>query len=382
MKRLEVEPRSAEWHAIRAESWTASAAAMLVVKENAELLRDAAAAKGITLDIAPLLKVGLESFYGNTPWTAWAEKQGRIPRFAGNEHTARGQENEERVLAHFEKESMVLIEREVTALSDAHPWLLASFDAVAPQSTDPSVVAPNGFPVEAKCPAFQSRRKLWDAKKTGIGLAIMGLPYYWCQVQHQMLVAEAPYAWFVAAGVEEEEVETPTGKTKVMKVVFPIFEKVPRDDDFLKAYVAIAKFYHETYIEDFEEPPMLPSDQALLKILVEKAQFDKAMAEADHATAVELYFNAKTEADAAKARLEELEAKVLEAAGKMRKGGDEVILLADRLEVKYSTSPGSVTWKSVATQVAKDAGLSEVPPAVIKACTQKDKESIKLKEVV
>jgi len=372
MKRLEVAPRSPEWHAIRAESWTASQAAMLVARENAELLRDYAATKGVTLDIAPLLKVGIDSFFENTPWKVWAEKLGHIPRFAGNDHTARGQENEERVLKHFESDSMMLVEREVTALSSEHPWLLASFDAVAPASSDPSVTAPNGFPVEAKCPAFQSRRKLWDAKKSG-DLAIMGLPYYWCQVQHQILVADAPYGWFVAAGVEEE--------AGVEKVVFPIVEKIPRDNDFLTAYVAIAKFYFEEFIYNFEEPPKLDCDRALLTSLREKAEFDKAIAEDDHDTAVEMYVSALREEAAAEKRRKELEAKVLEAAAKMREEGKDVVLLASRLEITYSQGE-TVSWQKVAKEVAKNAGLADIPATTIAACTTRKKESAKLKEVV
>ncbi|MBU9199960.1 YqaJ viral recombinase family protein [Burkholderia multivorans] len=373
MKRLSIAPRTPDWHAVRAESWTASAAAMLVARENAELLRDAAAAKGVTLDIAPLLKVGLDKFFENTPWSNWAEKVGRIPRFSGNEHTARGHENEERILQVFEQEQMFMVEREVTALSSEHSWLLASFDALAPASSDTSVSAPNGFPVEAKCPAFQSRKKLFDAKKAG-GLYISGLPYYWCQVQHQILVADAPYGWFVAAGVEVNE------KTGKEEVVFPVMEKVPRDDAFLKAYIAIAKFYFEEYVDSFIEPPMLPSDHRLLDLLAEKAAFDKAIAEADHDTAVELYLTALRQEEAAAERRKELEAKVVAAASAMREEGKDVVLLADRLQVTYSSTK-TVSWQKVAKELVKVAGLPEIPPAVLSACENKARETVKLKEV-
>lgn len=374
MKRLEVAPRSADWHAIRAESWTASQAAMLVARENAELLRDCAAAKGVTLDIAPLLAVGIDSFFENTPWKVWAEKTGRIPRFAGNEHTARGTENEERVLKEFEKDTMLMVEREVTGTSTPQPWLLASFDAMVPASSDPSVVAPYGFPVEAKCPAFQSRRKLWDSRKAG-DLAIMGLPYYWCQVQHQILVSEAPYGYFVAAGVEVDPADG------VEKVVFPITEKVPRDDAFLTAYLAVAKFYFDEYIYTYDEPPMLPSDKALLALLTEKAEFDRAIADSDHDTAVELFLNAKREEELAIERRKELEAKVLGAAEKLRAAGSDIVMMADRLEISWSKG-ASVSWQKVAKQVAKDAGMTDIPAATIEACKGKEKESVKLKEVV
>lgn len=372
MKRLTCAPRTPEWHAIRAESWTASTAAVLVARPNAELLRDYAADKGVKLDIEPLLEIGLESFYENTLWKVWAEKTGRIPRFMGNAHTERGTRYEEQIVRFFEKDRLLLVEPDVTATSLEHNWLLASFDALAPASSDPSVYAPNGFPLEAKCPAFHSRKKLWDARKSG-SLAIMGLPYYWCQVQHQMLVSKAPYAWFVAAGVETDE-------DGAEKVVFPIVEKVPRDERFLVAYQAAAKFFYEEFIYNFEEPPKLASDVAMLKALTEKAAFEKAMAESDHATAVELYLSALRDEAAAESRRKELEAKVVSAAAALRAEGSDVVLLADRLQVTY-TSAASVSWQKVAKELVKVAGLPDIPAEVVTACTGKPKESVKLKEV-
>lgn len=373
MKRLTVEPRTPGWHAIRAESWTASAAATLVVKENALLLRDYAARHGVMLDIDPLLEVGMESYYGNTPWKAWAEKMGRLPRFEGNAHTERGTVNEELIIQLFESRQMMVVEREVTALSSSHPGLLASFDALAPASSDPGATAPYGIPVEAKCPAFVSRKKLWDSKKAG-RLAILGLPYYWCQVQHQILVAEAPYGWFVAAGVEKDP------DTGLDKVVFPLEEKVPRDDRFLRAYVAIANYYHQTFIEAFEEPPMLPSDVQLVRELEEKARFDRAIADADHETAVALYLEAVQQEEEAASRRKGLEAKVRAAADAMRAEGTEMVLLADRLQVLYNTT-SSISWQKVAKELAREAGLPDIPKAILTACESKPKESVKFREV-
>lgn len=373
MKRLTVAPRTPDWHAIRAESWTASAAATLVASENAVALRDYAATKGVTLDIAPLLAVGLETFFENTLWSVWAEKMGRIPRFGGNEHTARGTEYEEKVLKVFEAQELLLAEREVTALSSSYGGFLASFDALAPSSSDLAVVAPYGFPVEAKCPAFQSRKKLWDSKKAG-ALAVMGLPYYWCQVQHQIHVAEAPYGWFVAAGVELDE------KTGEEKVVFPICEKVPRDEKFLTAYVAAAKFYHEHFIEAYEEPPKLPSDVLLLQRLVEKAAVDRAIADDDLEVAADLYFVAVREEKELKARREALGKKLEDAARKLRPEGADVVVLADRLRVKY-TIPESTSWRKVATVLAAKAGLSEIPTELLDSCKSTGTERVTLSEV-
>jgi hypothetical protein len=374
MKRLAIEPRTPAWYAARAESWTASTAAVLVVRENAELLKSCAAAKGITLDIEPLLDVGIDSFFEHTLWTEWASKTGRIPRLQENEHMLRGRENEEQVMCLFESKQLVMVEREVTALSGVDEWLLASFDGLAPQSSDPTVVAPNGFPVEAKCPAFQSRRKLWEAKKTG-KLAIMGLPYYWCQVQHQILVADSPYGWFVAAGMEENK------DTKAMELVFPVWEKVPRDERFLRAYQAAAKFYHETYIYNLEEPPQLASDRRMLDLMAERAAIDKALAEDNTEEAVDLYLAALAAENDAQERRKLLEARVLEAAKKARAEGSDVVLLADRLEISYSKPP-TTSWQKIAQALAFKAGMSEVPKDVIDAHTKASSERTKVKELV
>ncbi|MBK3780135.1 hypothetical protein G3A43_07680 [Paraburkholderia aspalathi] len=376
MKRLAVEPRSPEWFEIRAESWTASTAAVLCVRENAELLRDCAAARGVTLDIEPLLKVGLDSFYGNTLWTEWAVKTNRIPREKDNPHMARGKENETRIVRYFEEKKMFVVEPDVTVTSTPDPWLLASFDALAPASSDTSVIAPYGYPVEAKAPAFGTRKKLWDSKKEG-KLAIMGLPYYWCQVQHQILVAEAPYGWFVAAGIE------PNKTTGVEEIAYPIIEQVPRDEEYLRAYYAAAKFYFDTYIYPCEEPPKVATDLQLLESLEAEATFDRAMAGSDIETAVNLYLETLKEEKEAEARRKMLEAKVLEAAAKMRAEGQEMVLLADRLEVTYSAAKGSVSWQKVAKELAAKAGLPAVPDEVIKSCTgAPGAEKTALKEIV
>lgn len=388
MERISVEPRTAEWHEYRSESWTASAAATLVAAKNATLLRDYAATKGVTLDIAPLLKVGMDEFFENTLWTAWAQKNGRIPQFKGNEHTTRGTRFEELVVVEFEKKEMMTVEREVTAFSSEYRGLLASFDALAPQSSDPTVHAPFGFPVEAKCPAFVSRKKLWDKRKEG-GLAIMGLPYYWCQVQHQIYVAQAPYGWFVASGVDE--VTDPVTGVVTHKVEYTIIEKIPRDDEYLAAYVAAAKFFHSEFIEAYKEPPKLPADEAMIESLVKAAAFDAAMASDDPEVAVDLYLEAVATEELAKQRRADLEAKVLEAASRMRAAGVDVVKLADgveevklvdRLKVTFTPATTSTSWQKVAAKLAVAAGHKDVPADVIDACQTKKKESVKLKEVV
>lgn len=393
MKRVEVTPRTEQWHALRNDNWTASAAATLVVKDNAIMLRDYAAKKGKVLDIEPLLRVGLTSYFGNTPWKAWAEKMGSIPRFTGNAHTERGTEFEETVVRHFEQELMTVAEREVTVVSTKHQGLLASLDAALPASSDTSAVAPYLFPVEAKCVAFGSRQKLWDAKKAekadiatekarwegagGVWGAIMGLPYYWCQVQHQILVSEAPYGWFVAAGVEESK------KVKgEFELVFPIIEKVPRDEEFLRSYAEVAQFYWEEFIDGCVEPPKLESDLQLLSELAARADFDRAMREENFSAAAKHYLDAQLVLQEAEKRVDAMREKIIAHAQKMREEGVDLITIGDALEVKFESSKGPVSWQKVAMAMATKSGLTAIPTEVLSLYTGKPSEKVKIKEVV
>lgn len=370
MEVLEFAPRSPEWHAARDDAWTASLAATLAVPENARALQKYAAAQGVTLHVDKLIsKAGIKSFFGNTLWTVWAAKVGRIPRFKGNDHTARGVTHEEGVIMLFERDTLAAVKREVTAIaSKEKSWLLASFDGVVPASSDPSEVAPNGFPLEAKCPAFQSRKKLFDSKKRGKP-AIMGLPYYWCQVQHQILVADAPYGWFVAAGHDE----------KTNEYVFPVIEKVYRDDEFLEQYEAAAQYYYQEFLYMGAEPPRLLSDEQLLRDLADKAAFDLAMSSHDIEGAAELYFAAQAAEKSAIEVRKALEAKLVAAARDMRKApgtDEESVELAGLLTVNFAKA-ASVSWQKVAAKLAP----SGIPEELIKECTGTARESVKVKQV-
>lgn len=370
MKVLSVTPRSAEWHAIRDESWTASTGAMLVVKENAELLQRHAAENGVTLNIEPLLAVGLTSYFGHTPWKLWAEKLGQLPKFKGNTHTERGTSKESIILDYFKDKTGFEVTSDVTATSSEHPWLLASFDGIAASNSDPTTATPYGFPVEVKCPAFPSRKKLWDSKSAG-QLAIKGLPYYWVQVQHQIFVAQAPYAWFVAAGVEKEE----DGREKI---VYPLYERVPRDYKFLEAYVAISKYYFDTFIDACVEPPKLPSDLSLLEEMAQKAALAHALATENQQLAVELYLDAVKAEEEAANRRKILEETLLKTAEKLRSEGTDMIILADKLQVTYASST-SVSWQKVAKHLSKSVAEGELAELVA-SCTSK-RTSVKIKEV-
>lgn len=396
MEILTVEPRTDAWHAIRAETWTASLAATLCSRPNAELLRLVAKAEGVELDIQPLLDVGMNSFFENTLWRVWAQKMGYIPKFEGNDHTARGQRYEELVIQSFEKKHLFKVEREVTALSSEYAGFLASFDAIAPQSTDTSILAPNGYPVEAKCPAFPTRKKMWDSRKEG-KLAVMATPYYWCQVQHQMLVADAPYAWFIAAGVEHvlpnpkfgapDEPEFIEAKeddpAAITRTCFPIYEKIDRDVRFLKAYDAAARFYHQHFLVQFNEPPKLPEDWEYERQLILDAELAKAGATGNDTLIADAYLEALEAVEKAKAELERIQKRVEEAAMRvMDADGEEVAILANRLEITKSTTGGGVQWQKVANQLAKDAGMTEIPTDVTDKFKTRSSTKLKIKEVV
>lgn len=372
MKRVKVAPRSADWHAIRNESITASTAAVFFVKENIELLKAEAAKDDVHLNIEPLLRLGLESYFGNTLWTLWADKTGTIPRFRGNADTDRGVRNEDRVIDVLEATELIPVEREVTAVSSEMDWLLASFDGLVPSSADPAADAPYGIPVEAKCPAFVSRKKLWDSKKAG-ELAIMGLPYYWCQLQHQMLVANAPYAWFVAAGVEEDK---DTGEEKV---VFPIVEKVNRSNEVLEAYQAAVKFYYDRYILKGDEPPMVASDRELVEELTLKAEADKAIATGASEEVVQMYLSALREEEKAVKNRKTLEQKLLEAAKAMRTEGLSTVCIADRIEVIYSTRK-TVSWQKIANTLVDKFEAKELLTDIMASATSVS-ETAKIKEI-
>ena len=394
MERLTVEPRTTAWHNARAERWTASLAATLCSRPNAELLRLVAKAEGVELDIQPLLDVGMNSFFENTLWRVWAQKMGYVPKFEGNEHTERGQRYEELVIQSFEKKHLFMVEREVTAFASEYSGFLASFDALAPQSTDSSVVAPYGFPVEAKCPAFQTRKKMWDSRKEG-KLAIMATPYYWCQVQHQMLVAEAPYAWFIAAGVEyvlpnpkfgePDEPEFIECKEEdpgaITRTCFPIYEKVMRDDRFMAAYDAAAKFYHQHFLVQFNEPPKLPEDWEYERQLSLDAELAKAGASGNEALIADAYLEALAAVEHAKAELERIQKRVEEAANRVLDAGEPVANLANRLEITRASTGGAVQWQKVATQLAKDNGLTDIPTDLTDKFKTKSTTKLKIKEV-
>lgn len=373
MKILNIDPRTPAWQEVRNESWIASMAPVLVVKDNAILLREYALKKGIELDIEPLLAVGLDSYFGHTLWSLWAHTNGVIPRQRETRGVSKESENVDFVIREFEKSNMLVCHRAVTARATGNEWMAASFDAIVPQVSNPFVSARFGFPLEAKAPSFPSRKKLWDSKKAG-DLAIKGLVNYWCEMQHQLFVAEAPYGWFSAIGVELDQ------HTGTPAALFPIMERIPRDESYLTAYVAAAKFYHTEFMLNYGEPPRLPADEQLIEDLNEKAELDQALANGDDHSAVDLYIQAQQAEEKATKRRKYLEERLVTKARTMKPSGPGVVNLTPDLQILFSET-NSVSWEKVAKTLAKQLGKSEIPAEVITAWQSTPKESVKLKKV-
>lgn len=373
MKILNVEPRTPAWLKVRNESWTASLAPVLVVKQNAILLQDYARQKNVTLDIQPLLAVGLDEHFGQTLWSTWAHRTGLIPRYSEAKRNTPAGESVEFVIREFEKSNLLVCQRAFIAQATGNDWMAASFDAMVPKSSDPIAKANYGFPLLAKSPTFPTRRKLWDSRKAGY-TAIRGLPSYWCELQHQLFVAEAPYGWFAAIGAEQNK---STGKPAAL---YPLTERIPRDDAFLAAYVAAAQFYHSEFLLDLREPPKLPADEILKADLMEKVAIDAALETGDYESAVSLFLEAKAAEEVASNRRKLLQERLVSKARLMKSKEAGVVNLTPTFQVTFS-EPTAVAWERVAEALAKQLGKDKVPTDVITAWTSQPKESVKLKEV-
>lgn len=135
---------------------------------------------GITASESPVI-VGMSPY--QTPWRLWAEKTGFMerPDLSGNPNVQRGVLLEDAVRERIAQEMCDIIEP-ACAEWDHDPIFRASFDGLTSSN----------LPVEIKCP---SERVFEDVKTNRENSKTFQL--YNVQVQHQMLVADAPKGYLV-----------------------------------------------------------------------------------------------------------------------------------------------------------------------------------------
>lgn len=161
-----------------------------------------------------------------TPWRLWAEKTGRaMPAdLSGNPHVRYGQEHEDDARALFEQRHCEVL-FPACAEYEKDPLFRASFDGLTAES----------IPVEIKCP---SNRTLATVREHGEQSE--AYRRYVMQLQHQMLVAEAPRSWLVFFdGVAGELIE---------------FE-VTRDDSVIQDILVVGREFWDRYVVKGKEPP-------------------------------------------------------------------------------------------------------------------------------
>jgi putative phage-type endonuclease len=148
MKVVDVSQRSPEWRLWRAQGVSASEAAIIMNRSPYK-----------------------------TPWRLWAEKTGLVLEQAldNNPLIRVGIQQEPAALQHFEEQHDVLL-LPICGESDQYPLLRASFDGL-PE---------NNEPVEIKCPHEATFLEVLLNREQSVAYQL-----YWCQVQQQLLVAEA-----------------------------------------------------------------------------------------------------------------------------------------------------------------------------------------------
>ena len=135
---------------------------------------------GITASESPVI-VGLSPY--QTPWRLWAEKTGFMerPDLSKNPNVQRGVFLEDAVRERIAQDMCDIIEP-ACAEWDTDPIFRASFDGLTSSN----------LPVEIKCP---SERVFMDVKVNREASETYKL--YYVQVQHQILVADAPKGYLV-----------------------------------------------------------------------------------------------------------------------------------------------------------------------------------------
>ena len=205
MKIVNVRQRSPEWHAWRSQGLSASEAPVIMGRSPHKTL-----------------------------WRLWAERRGivRPPDLSRNPNVRRGIANEDNARSQFEatlgqavqedleeadEETIVQARGDIEGVnnlfllpacaeSDDHPLMRASFDGLGD----------DGVPVEIKCPAPGTFEKVKLLREESEAYQV-----YWCQVQHQILVAGSAKGWLYFWSNGE---------------AIPF--EIQRDDAFLSALVA------------------------------------------------------------------------------------------------------------------------------------------------
>ena len=180
MKVVNVSQRSPEWQLWRSQGVSASEAAII-------------------MDRSPY----------KTPWRLWAEKTGLVleQSLDNNPLIRAGVQQEPAALQHFEEKHGVLL-LPICGESERYPLLRASFDGLSEDNE----------PVEIKCPHESTFVDVVLNREQSVAYQLYG-----CQVQQQLLVAEAErgFLCFYQAG---------------QTVEFAI----QRDDNFIRALIETA----------------------------------------------------------------------------------------------------------------------------------------------
>jgi putative phage-type endonuclease len=116
-----------------------------------------------------------------TPWRLWAEKTDLVlpEDLSGNPNVQRGIQQEPRARDAFEHANQDLL-LPLCAEADHDPLFRASFDGINNASE----------PVELKCPTSTVFEEVRNQREQSSAYQL-----YWVQVQHQILVANAPRGW-------------------------------------------------------------------------------------------------------------------------------------------------------------------------------------------
>lgn len=174
---------------------------------------------GVILGISPY----------KTPWRLWAEKVGRaIP--ANLDHVPQvryGREHEDHVRELFEQAHGEFV-TPACAESDKHPLFRASFDGLTMDD----------LPVEIKCPGEGTLQDVLERKEQSDAYRL-----YSVQVQHQLLVSEAPYGWLVFY-------DGRNGEEKLIEF------RIERDEALIRKIIEEGTRFWNDYIVPKKEPPM------------------------------------------------------------------------------------------------------------------------------